>query len=82
MSMDPATRAHVTGKVDMETVGFIELRQLVQSYTNLIGSTTNSGKGGGVVAMDISSIASVGGSVLPDGAEQNGDASNRQSQGL
>ena len=79
LSMDPATRAHVTGKVDMETVGFVELRQIVQSYTNLIASTTNSGKGGGVVAMDISSIASVGGSVLPAGASQDDDASNQQS---
>ena len=46
LSMDPTTRAHVTGKVDMESVAFSELRQIVQSYTNLIGSTTNSGRGG------------------------------------
>ena len=78
LSMDPATRAHVTGKVDMETVSFVELRQIVQSYTNLIASTTNSGKGGGVVAMDISAIASVGGSIHPDGASQDDDASGQQ----
>ena len=79
LSMDPATRAHVTGKVDMENVGLVELRQIVQSYTNLINSTTSSGKGGGAVAMDVGSIASVGGSVLPDGTSQDDDASNHQS---
>ena len=89
LSMDPTTRAHVTGKVDMESVAFSELRQIVQSYTNLIGSTTNSGRGGGVVAMDIGSIATVGdsssewprewaqhagGSVHPDGPAQQEEA--------
>ena len=47
MSMDPTTKAHVTGKIDMDTVGYVELRQIVQSYTNLINSTTSRGKGGG-----------------------------------
>ena len=62
--MDPVTRAHVTGKVDMDVVGFMELRQVVQSFCNLIAST---GKGG-AVPMDIGSIASVAaGSVHPDG---------------
>ena len=69
--MDPTTRAHVTGKVDMYTVSFVDIRQVVQSYTNLIASTNNSGKGGGVVAMDIGSIAtatgSLGGSIISDG---------------
>ena len=89
LSMDPTTRAHVTGKVDMESVAFSELRQIVQSYTNLIGSTTNSGRGGGVVAIDIGSIATVGdsssewprewaqhagGSVHPDGPAQQEEA--------
>ena len=31
LPMDPATRAHVTGKVDMDNVWFMELRQIVQS---------------------------------------------------
>ena len=69
--MDPTTRAHVTGKVDMDTVSFTDLRQVVQSFCNLIASTNNSGKGGGVVAMDIGSIASApgtsGGPVVSDG---------------
>ena len=71
LSMDPTTRAHVTGKVDMDTVSFADLRLVVQSFCNLIASTNNSGKGGGVIAMDIGSIASVpgtcGGSVISDG---------------
>ena len=79
MSMDPSTKAHVIGKIDMDAVGFVEMRQIVQSYTNLINSTTNNRKGGGAVAMDISSIASVGGSVLPDGAERGEDALKQQS---
>ena len=68
----------MTGKVDMESVAFSELRQIVQSYTNLIGSTTNSGRGGGVVAMDIGSIASVGdhkmSHVHPEGPSHDNDA--------
>ena len=36
MSMDPSTKAHVTGKIDMDTVGYVELQQIVQSYINLI----------------------------------------------
>ena len=84
MSMDPATRAHVTGKVDMKDVSFVELRQVVQSYTNLIASTTHSGRSGGVVAMDISSIASVDGhgATHPDGASPNADATKQQSPAL
>ena len=86
LSMDPTTRAHVTGKVDMESVAFGELRQIVQSYTNLIGPTTNSGRGGGVVAMDIGSIASVGdhkmshvgGSFHPEGPSHDNDATEPQ----
>ena len=81
LSMDPTTRAHVTGKVDMESVAFGELLQIVQSYTNLIGSTTKIGRGGGVVAMDIGSIASVGdhkmshvgGSLQPEGPSLDND---------
>ena len=72
--MDPTTRAHVTGKVDMDTVSFVDLRQVVQSFCNLISSTNNSGRGGGVVAMDIGAIAdapgSSGGPVISDGARQ------------
>ena len=30
LAMDPMTRAHVTGKVDMDTVEFSMLRQVVQ----------------------------------------------------
>ena len=93
LSMDAATRAHVTGKVDMESVAFTELRQIVQSYTNLIGSMTTSGRGGGVVAMDIGSIASVGdsssewprersqfagGSIHPDGFARGEDTPTPQ----
>ena len=89
LSMDAATRAHVTGKGEMESVAFTELRQIAQSYTNLIGSTTTSGRGCGAVAMDTGSIASVGdsssewprersqfagGSVQPDGSAQDEDA--------
>ena len=29
MSMDPSTKAHVTGKVDMDSVNYVELRQIV-----------------------------------------------------
>ena len=47
----------------MDTVSFVDLRKIVQSYTNLIASINKSGKGGGVVAMDIGSIASVTGSL-------------------
>ena len=72
LSMDPTTRAHVTGKVDMDTVSFVDLRQVVQSFCNLISST--SGRGGGVVAMDIVAIANApgteGGPVISDGASQ------------
>ena len=72
--MDPTTRAHVTGKVDMDTVGFAELRQVVQSFCNLIVSTNTRGRGGGVIAMDIGAIASVagapGGYVISDAAAQ------------
>ena len=39
LSMDPTTRAHVTGKVDMDAVSFVDLRQVVQSFCNLIAST-------------------------------------------
>ena len=63
LSMGPTTRAHVTGKVDMDTVGFAELRQVVQSFCNLIASTNNSGRGGGVIAMDIGAVASTTGAV-------------------
>ena len=58
MSMGPSTEAHVTGEVDMGAVDYVELRQIVQSYANLINSTPSRGKGNGVVPMDISPIAS------------------------
>ena len=58
MSMGPSTEAHVTGEVDMVAVDYVELRQIVQSYANLINSTPSRGKGNGVVPMDISPIAS------------------------
>jgi hypothetical protein len=57
MSMDPSTKAHVTGKVDMDSVSYAELRQIVQSYTNLINSPSGRGKDDGVVPMDISSMS-------------------------
>ena len=63
MSMDPSTRAHVTGKVNMDTVDFAELRQVVQAFCNLVASTSSSGKGGGVAAMDIGSIANAPGTL-------------------
>ena len=70
--MDSTTRAHVTGKVDMDTVCFAELRLVAQSFCNLISSTNNSGRGGGAIAMNIGSIASVpgmsAGPVISDGA--------------
>ena len=56
--MDSTTRAHVTGKVDMDKLDFTELKQVVQSFCNLIAST---GKGSGAIAIDIGSIASVPG---------------------
>ena len=62
----------------MESVSFVALRQIVQSYTNLIGSTTDSGKGGGVVAMGMGFIASVGGSVHQDRASPDDCASGQQ----
>ena len=79
--MDPSTKAHVTGKVDMDSVGYVELREIVQSYTNLINSTSGRGKGSTPVPMDISSIASSleysrerlqrgGGSLHPEGPAQ------------
>ena len=72
LSMDPSTRAHVAGKVDMDTVSFTDLRLVVQSFCNLIASTNNSGRSGGMVAMDIGSIASApgtsGGPVISDGS--------------
>ena len=78
MSMDPSTKAHVTGKVDMDLVTYVELRQIVQSYTNLINSTSGRGKGNGVVPMDIGSIASVAetsaGNVISDSAWPEGSS--------
>ena len=76
--MDPSTKAHVTGKIDMDTVGYVELRQIVQSYTNLINSTRSRGKGGGAVAMDIGSIARASGSVHPDGSSQDDSSPEQQ----
>ena len=77
LSMDASTRAHVTGKLDMDTVGFMELRQVVQSFCNLIASTNNTGRGGGVVAMDIGAIATApghpGGIVISDEACPGGE---------
>ena len=71
MSMDPMTKVHVTGTVDMDSVGYSELRQIVPLYTNLINSTTGKNRGVGAVAMGIGSIASVnrslGGTFIPDG---------------
>lgn len=78
MSMDPSTKAHATAKVDMDAVGYVELRQIVQSYTNLINTTTSRGKGGGAVAMDICSLASVGGSVHPDSSSQDESSPEQQ----
>ncbi len=83
LSMDPTTRAHVTGKVDMDTVSFVDLRQVVQSFCNLIASTNTSGNGGRVVAMGIGSIASApgtsGGPVISDGVSpDNGDQGTTQ----
>ena len=73
--MDSTTRAHVTGKLDMDTVGFAELRQVVQSFCNLISSTSSGGRGGGSTAMDIGAIASVPGTssgyVISDAAADN-----------
>ena len=72
--MDPSTRAHVTGNLDMDTVSFMELRQVVQSFCNLIASTNNGGKVGGIVAMDIGAIATAPGNpvglVISDEAYQ------------
>ena len=51
----------------------------VDVYTNLVTSASRSTSASGAVAMDIGSIASVGGSVLPDGTSQDDDASNQQS---
>ena len=89
MSMGLPTKAHVTGKVDMDSVSYAELRQIVQSYANLINSTSSRGKGNGVVPMDISSIASslewsrermqrVGGSFHADGSCQDDEPPSPQ----
>ena len=79
VTMDGQTRAHVTGKIDMEQVTYPELRSALMIYTNLVTSASRSTSANGAVAMDIGSIASVGGSVLPDGTSQDDDASNQQS---
>ena len=60
-AMDSTTRAHVTGKLDMNTVGYAELRQVVQSYCNLVSSTSGGGRGGGSTAIDVGAIATVPG---------------------
>ena len=72
MSMDATTRAHVTGKLDMDNVGFMELRQVVQSFCNLIASTNIASRGSGAVPMDIGTISTApsqpGGVVISDDA--------------
>ena len=55
-SMDPNTKAYVAGKIDLDSMEYVELRQAVMTYTNLITSTTVKA---GPSAMDISAIESV-----------------------
>ena len=70
VTMDGQTRAHVTGKIDMESVTYQELRSALMLYTNLVTSASRSKTANGAVPMDLSSIASVsgslGGNVIPD----------------
>ena len=55
-AMDPNTTAYVAGKIDLDSMEYVELRQAVMTYTNLITSTTTRT---GPAAMDISAIESV-----------------------
>ena len=59
-TMDGQTRTHVSSKIDMELTKYLELRQAVMNFTNLVTATGR----GGAVAMDIGSIES---SHRPDG---------------
>ena len=72
-SMNPNTKAYVAGKLGLDTIEYVDLRQAVMTYTNLITSTTAKG---GPVAMDIGFIESVAADrksvVLSDGANNQG----------
>ena len=58
--MDPGTRSHVSGKIDVETADYILLRKTVMGHTNLTSATGQAGRGSSSpTAMDIGSIASV-----------------------
>ena len=64
MSMDGATRSHVSGKMDMEDMEYSALRQTVMAYCTLQANTSRTGSSQ-AVPMDIGSIASVADSVAP-----------------
>ena len=67
MFMCPATRSRVSGKADVSTVGYTDIRQVVMGYTSPTSATGQGGRGNSApTAMDIGSIASVA-----DGEEEN-----------
>ena len=55
MAMDASTRSHVSGKLDVNEVIYIDLRQAVMAYTSLVGATTPKAP----TPMDIGAIANV-----------------------
>ena len=66
-TMDAQTRTHVSAKIDLESARYLGLRQAVMTFTNLVTSTTR----GSVVPMDIGSL---GGGVIPDTADPDGQS--------
>lgn len=77
MAMDPGTRSHLSGEIDVEEANYPLLRKTVAGHTNLT-SATSQGRGGGPTAMDIGAIASFT-DTEPSGAAPQGDVAQGES---
>ena len=70
MAMGPMTKTHVSSKLDPNTVVWIDMKEAIMRHVSLSVATSGRGAGGSSTAMDIGSIASVGGPTVglsPDG---------------
>ena len=74
-TMDTQTRTHVSGKIDLESARYLELRQAVMTFTNLVASTTR----GGAAPMNLGSL---GGGVILDAAGPNAENDRGPSHAL
>ena len=77
MSMDTASRNHISGKLDVAEVLYPDLREALMKHTSLVGATSGSG-GRSPTAMDVSAIATV----TTDGEEKDEQPQQQSSQPL